>query len=111
MTESRKYLERVLDSLHRRIAEIDASIAEGEKEIENMHEYYWENYTEMDQYGYENFDNQQALLHQVNANQEERQRRHRFRKMLDSPFFGRVDWYSIENRRNRSTSNGTFGQS
>lgn len=32
MTESRKYLERVLDSLHRRIAEIDASIAEGEKE-------------------------------------------------------------------------------
>lgn len=92
MTESRKYLERVLDSLHRRIAEIDASIAEGEKEIENMHEYYWENYTEMDQYGYENFDNQQALLHQVNANQEERQRRHRFRKMLDSPFLGRVDF-------------------
>ncbi len=27
-----------------------------------MHEYYWENYTEMDQYGYENYDNQQALL-------------------------------------------------
>ena len=92
MTESRKYLEHVLNSLHRRIAEINASIAEGEKEIENMHEYYWENYTEMDQYGYENFDNQQALLHQVNANQEERQRRHRFRKMLDSPFFGRVDF-------------------
>ncbi|MDO4306096.1 MAG: AAA family ATPase [Eubacteriales bacterium] len=92
MTESRKYLERVLASLHRRIAEIEESIAEGQKEIESMHEYYWENYTEMDQYGYENFDNQQALLHQVNANQEEMQRRHRFRKMLDSPFFGRVDF-------------------
>ena len=35
-----------------------------------MHDYYWENYTEMDQYGYEDYDNQQALLHQVNANQE-----------------------------------------
>ena len=92
MTESRNYLEHVLSSLHRRIAEIDASIAEGEKEIESMHEYYWENYTEMDQYGYENFDNQQALLHQVNANQDDRARRHRFRKMLDSPFFGRVDF-------------------
>ena len=23
-----------------------------------MHEYYWENYTEMDQYGYEDYDNQ-----------------------------------------------------
>ena len=32
-----------------------------------MNEYYWENYTEMDEYGYENYDNQQALLHQVNA--------------------------------------------
>lgn len=92
MTDSRKYLERVLNSLRKRIAEITESIAEGEREIENMHEYYWENYTEMDQYGYEDFDNQQALLHQVNANQEDRQRRHRFRKMLDSPFFGRVDF-------------------
>ncbi len=35
-----------------------------------MHEYYWENYTEMDEYGYENYDNQQALLHQVHANEE-----------------------------------------
>lgn len=92
MTDSRTYLERVLKSLRRRIDEITESIAEGEREIESMHEYYWENYTEMDQYGYENFDNQQALLHQVNANQDDRQRRHRFRKMLDSPFFGRVDF-------------------
>ena len=35
------------------------------KDIESMHEYYWENYTEMDQYGYEDYDNQQALLHRI----------------------------------------------
>ena len=46
----------------------------------------------MDQYGYEDYDNQQALLHQVNANQEQLLLRSRFRKMLDSPFFGRVDF-------------------
>ncbi len=92
MSESERYLARVLEGLHKRIEEIEEAIAEGQKEIESMHEYYWENYTEMDQYGYENFDNQQALLHQVNANQEEMQLRHRFRKMLDSPFFGRVDF-------------------
>ena len=92
MTESEKYLQRVLSGLERRIQEIDASIEEGRKEIESMHEYYWENYTEMDQYGYENFDNQQALLHQVNANQDQMRRRSRYRKMLDSPFFGRVDF-------------------
>ena len=28
-----------------------------------MNEYYWENYTEMDEYGYENYDNQQALFY------------------------------------------------
>jgi DNA helicase-2/ATP-dependent DNA helicase PcrA len=57
-----------------------------------MHEYYWENYTEMDQYGYENFDNQQALLMQVNANTDRQKMQHRLRKMLDSPFFGSVDF-------------------
>ena len=75
-----------------RRVEISQSLLDGQKEIENMHDYYWQNYTEMDQYGYEDYDNQQALLHQVNANQEQLLLRSRFRKMLDSPFFGRVDF-------------------
>ena len=70
----------------------DAAILEGEKEIEDMHEYYWENYTEMDQYGYEDYDNQQALFRQMNANEEQFRLRKRFKKMQDSPFFGRVDF-------------------
>ena len=90
--DSREYLNYVLDKLQERIRKLDDAILHGQKEIENMHEYYWENYTEMDQYGYEDFDNQQALLHQVNANQEKLQLKHRFEKMLDSPFFGRVDF-------------------
>lgn len=72
--------------------ELNRQIAEGQKDIESMHEYYWENYTEMDQYGYEDFDNQQALLHQVNANQENLRTKHRLERMLDAPFFGRVDF-------------------
>lgn len=87
-----EFLSYVLEQLKNRIAQISLSIAEGEKEIESMHEYYWENYTEMDQYGYENFDNQQALLHQINANQDQLLLKHRLRKMLDSPYFGRVDF-------------------
>lgn len=86
------YLDFVLEKLKDRIRKIDLTILEGEKEIEGMHEYYWENYTEMDQYGYENFDNQQALLNQVNTNQEQMKLRRRFKKMLDSPYFGRVDF-------------------
>lgn len=52
------FLAYVTDKLETRIAHISQSILEGQKDIEGMHEYYWENYTEMDQYGYENFDNQ-----------------------------------------------------
>ena len=88
----RKYLKIVMDQLRNRISQLDQSIVEGQKEIEGMHEYYWENYTEMDQYGYENFDNQQALLHEINSSNEKIELRKRFRKMMDSPFFGRVDF-------------------
>ena len=89
---AQEYLSFVLEKLQARLAEISQSLLDGQKEIENMHDYYWQNYTEMDQYGYEDYDNQQALLHQVNANQEQLLLRSRFRKMLDSPFFGRVDF-------------------
>ena len=88
----REYLQYVLQCLNDRLAQADAAILEGEKEIEDMHEYYWENYTEMDQYGYEDYDNQQALFRQMNANEEQFRLRRRFKKMQDSPFFGRVDF-------------------
>lgn len=90
--DGREFLPYVLENLQKRIEEIDVSILEGQKDIEGMHEYYWENYTEMDQYGYEDYDNRQALLNRMNANQDSISLRRRLRKMLDSPFFGRVDF-------------------
>lgn len=87
-----EFLEDVTEKIRQRLDDIKQSLDEGQKEIENMHEYYWENYTEMDQYGYENFDNQQALLNQVNANQDRLAMKHRLKRMADAPFFGRVDF-------------------
>lgn len=92
MSKGSEFLAEVTAKLKKRIQEIDTVISEGQKDIEDMNEYYWENYTEMDQYGYENFDNQQALLMQVNANQESQKSRTRLKKMLDAPFFGSVDF-------------------
>lgn len=92
MSRGTDFLNMVTEKLGKRIVEIGETIQEVQKDIEGMNEYYWENYTEMDQYGYENFDNQQALLTQVNANQENRKTRHKLKKMLDSPFFGSVDF-------------------
>lgn len=57
------FLEEVELKLKKRLDEIRKSLSDGQKEIDNMQEYYWGNYTEMDEYGYEDYDNQQALLH------------------------------------------------
>lgn len=92
MEDARIYLDQISEKIRQQIRVLDESITQGEREIEGMHEYYWQNYTEMDQYGYENFDNQQALLGQVNANQAMLARKSRLKKMLDSPYFGRVDF-------------------
>ena len=44
-----QFLENVLENLRQRIGKIAQELEEGQKDIESMHEYYWENYTEMDQ--------------------------------------------------------------
>lgn len=92
MSRGTDFLNMVTEKLRQRILELGDTIQEVQKDIAGMNEYYWENYTEMDQYGYENYDNQQALLAQVNANQENQKNRYRMKKMLDSPFFGSVDF-------------------
>ena len=90
--EGAAFLEDVTLKIEKRLDEIRRDLHEGQKEIENMHEYYWDNYTEMDQYGYEDYDNQQALLQQTNANAEKLKMKHRYERMKDAPFFGRVDF-------------------
>ena len=39
-----EYLEQVLACLEKRLEEVNASIEAGVREIEDMHEYYWELY-------------------------------------------------------------------
>lgn len=92
MTDGTIFLEEVKEKLNSRIHVLQQDLEEGEKDIAGMQEYYWDNYTEMDEYGYENYDNQQALFRQASANEEKAKLMHRFMKMQDSPFFGRVDF-------------------
>ena len=92
MSKGKQHLELVSKKLNKKIQEMSAVILEVQKDIESMNDYYWENYTEMDQYGYEDFDNQRALLNQVNANTENRNMLERLKKMESSPFFGSVEF-------------------
>ena len=97
MNRGTEFLKFVTKRLQDRIEELGWKIEETQRDIQGMHKYYWDNYTEMDQYGYEDFDNQQALWTQVNAKQESQKLRRRMLRMLDAPFFGSVDFlYSGE---------------
>lgn len=92
MLRGTDYLKLVTEKIKKKIETLGKTIQEVQKDIEGMHAYYWENYTEMDEYGYENFDNQQALLAQVSTKQEQDKELCRMKKLLDSPFFGSVDF-------------------
>ena len=92
MSRGTDYLVKVTEKIEKRMIELGKTVQEVQKDIENMNSYYWENYNEMDEYGYENFDNQQALLSQINAKQEHDKELVRLKKMQESPFFGSVDF-------------------
>ena len=92
MSRGTEYLELVSKKLNSRIGELSNVIQEAQRDIEGMNDYYWENYTEMDQYGYEDFDNRRALLNQISANEQNLDMLHRLKKMKDSPFFGSVEF-------------------
>lgn len=86
------YLTMVLEALHGKLKEINGKILGNEKDIESMHEYFWENYAEFDEYGYEMYDNSNALKSRILEQKDYVKERLRYEKMLDSPYFGRVDF-------------------
>lgn len=91
MTEEQN-LELIQKKLAEKIARIDENLASQDADIADMHEYFWENYTEFDEYGYEQFDNAENLKRKVNEKAELMKERFRYQCMQDSPYFGRVDF-------------------
>lgn len=86
------YLDLVLETLHQKIDEIRTKIEGNEKDIETMHDYFWENYAEFDEYGYEIYDNNNALNSRFREQESYQKEKMRYERMLDSPYFGRVDF-------------------
>ena len=102
MSEGKRYLEFIKDKLNTRYDEIKQDIDYLKADIDRMNDYYWENYTEMDEYGYENYDNMLALQLSVETNDENIKMLGRLKKMMDSPFFGSLDFiYEDEDEAER----------
>ncbi len=91
MTEEQN-LERIQRKLAEKIERIDENLKSQDADIADMHDYFWENYAEFDEYGYEQFDNAENLKRKVNEKAELIKERYRYQCMQDSPYFGRVDF-------------------
>ena len=50
--EGMAFLETVTEKLKQKLAQLYETLLDGQKEIDQMQEYFWDNYTEMDEYGY-----------------------------------------------------------
>ena len=87
-----KYLKLVLEKVKSKYAEVLQKLGDNAKDLENMNDYFWENYAEFDEYGYEMFDNKMALKTRLTQQEEYKRDRKRYEKMLDAPYFGRVDF-------------------
>ncbi len=90
MSAATDFLDSILEKIKGRIRELTGSGQDIQQDIKQMNDYYWLNYTEMDEYGYEDYDNQQALQLKMQADEDNKRLLRRLARMLDSPFFGSV---------------------
>ncbi len=88
--EQEAYLSGVLKKLETAVAELERKMEARRLEISKMQEYYWENYTEFDEYGYERTDNDRLFQEEASAHKELAKKYARYKKMLDSPYFAAV---------------------
>lgn len=88
--EQEAYLNGVLRKLEIAVAELEQKMEARRLEISKMQEYYWENYTEFDEYGYEKTDNDRLFREEANAHKELAKKYARYKKMLDSPYFAAI---------------------
>lgn len=90
--EEEKYLELVLQTVRRKLEEVQKKLGDNARDMESMNDYFWDNYAEFDEYGYEMFDNKMSLKTRLTQQEEYQRDRKRYEKMLDAPYFGRVDF-------------------
>ena len=84
------YLSKVLEKLHQAAGELEEKMEFRRSEISKMQEYYWESYTEYDEWGYEKYDNDRSFREEADAHRELVQKYARYQKMMDSPFFAAI---------------------
>lgn len=89
MTEQ-EHLTFILGELKKKREEVRQKIGDADRDLKDMEDYFWENYTEFDEYGYEHSDHMANYQLRNNAMEESLRELHRYDKMMSSPYFGKI---------------------
>lgn len=88
--EEQRYLESILNKLRKAFQDIDDKITNQAHEIREKKRYIWENLSQLD--SVEKADNRIAVNNAITFGEKAIQQRQKLSKLIDSPYFGRVDF-------------------
>ena len=91
MTEE-EYLQLIEGKLEAAIENIKDEMKLNDKDIAQLQELYWENNSDFDEYGYEEYENRQQMFNHANFRSRNMKTLHMYRRMQESPYFARVDF-------------------
>lgn len=92
INEEQEYLDRVLKIIDNKIEELGLKVDVTDQDMADFHEYFWNSYTEFDEYGYELYDNTNAIRQKIRQKGDYIREQYIYTRMKDSPYFGRVDF-------------------
>ena len=90
--EEEAYLKSVIELINEKLNELDKKVDITDKDMTDFHEYFWNSYTEFDEYGYELYDNTNAIRQKIVQKGDYIREKYTYERMKDSPYFGRVDF-------------------
>ena len=91
MTEE-EYLQLIEGKLEAAIENIKDEMKLNDKDIAQLQELYWENNSDFDEYGYEEYENRQQMFNHANFRSRNMKTLHMYRRMPDSQHFARGDF-------------------
>lgn len=93
-----QFLQDVLNKIGTAINKLEEKLQIGSDSIGEMQEYFWDSFSEFDEYGYEYSMSQQAMEMEAGSLANLKKKHRQYVKMMDSPYFGRIDFtYEGEN--------------
>ncbi|WP_462317911.1 HelD family protein [Marinilabilia sp.] len=88
--EERIFLQKILERLRYTLRKIDGTISEHSRDVQDFKEYLWDNMADMDHA--EKVSVRQSITQTAMTGESAVERKKRIRKLIDIPYFGRIDF-------------------